>query len=202
MATVVTAIILCFINILLWIIFAIRFKKIFTTDEIIEKTREELNQMLADVNRNAERNITLIEDKIRELKSVAAEADRRLSVYKTELEKEDRSKALETKIESNVHAKTTKASVSTAAEKYLREQVQGDLFVSEPPKKRETATVQGVHPIPIISPQVYLSDNPIEPKKDFNTQVKEKYEKGESVEDIAAELGRSTQEVKFALEFS
>ena len=52
-----------------------------------------------------------------------------------------------------------------------------------------------------MNKKVYLSENPVVPQKDFNTLVKEKYDQGKSVEDIAAELGRSTQEVKFALEF-
>ena len=40
MAVIVTSVILCLINLILWIVLAIRFKKIFSTEEIIDKTKE------------------------------------------------------------------------------------------------------------------------------------------------------------------
>ena len=52
-----------------------KFNKLFSTDDIIENTRTELNRMILDVNRNAERNITLIEAKINDLKALIAKAD-------------------------------------------------------------------------------------------------------------------------------
>src|SRR5574344_2197582 len=216
MGVIIVATLLCLLNIILWIIFAAKFKKLFSTDDIIEKTRDELNHMIADVNRNADRNITLIEEKIKELKSVTAEAERRLALERSEEEKRMKVNALsleatqvteEKKSVSRIEtAKTMRPSRRTASnvDAYVNEQAQGDLFTTtgkknEPPAEENTDFIQK---IPVIVPKVYLSDNPVTPKKDFNTIVKEKYDQGESVEDIAAELNRSTQEVKFALEFS
>ena len=34
---------LCLVNVVLWIIFFIRFKKLFSTDKIIENTSEKMN---------------------------------------------------------------------------------------------------------------------------------------------------------------
>ena len=70
----------CILNIVLWIFFLSRYKSFFSTDEIIESTREELDRMIADVNRNAGRNIDIIEDRIKELKAVVAEADRHIAL--------------------------------------------------------------------------------------------------------------------------
>lgn len=210
MTVLITALILCLVNIILWIVLALRFKKIFSTDEIIEKTRDQLNKMLGDVNRNAERNITLIDEKIKQLKAVSAEADRRLSVVKTELEKNSRNLEMQNKIST---ASRSSVSASSAVEKYRREQSLGDLFnsydkeentvpekkISEDNSKKKE---ENSNKIPLITPQIYMTDKPVEPKKDFNTLVKEKSQQGLSVEEIAAELGRSISEVKFSLEFS
>ena len=51
----------------------IRFKRLFSTDKIIEKTREIMDNMLMDLNRNAERNVGLVNDSIKMLKDVQEE---------------------------------------------------------------------------------------------------------------------------------
>lgn len=208
MTVIITASILCLINVILWIILAIRFKKIFSTEEIIEKTRDELNKMLGDVNRNAERNITLIEEKIKQLKAVSAEADRRLAVVKSELEKNGKNLEIQNKILTNSKTQSSRSGSGnlSAAEKYRREQALGDLFSSSENKNEGIENESGLNSknsnkIPLITPQIYMTDKPVEPKKDFNTLVKEKSQQGLTVEEIAAELGRSISEVKFSLEF-
>ena len=51
-------------------------------------------------------------------------------------------------------------------------------------------------------PKVTVASEQIVPKKDFNKLVKELAAQGKTVEEIASELDRSTQEVKFTLEIS
>ena len=51
----------------------IRFRRLFSTDKIIEKTREIMDNMLMDLNRNAERNVGLVNDSIKMLKDVQEE---------------------------------------------------------------------------------------------------------------------------------
>ncbi len=76
---------LIIINLILWIVFAVKFKSFFSTEEVLEQTRTELNEMLSSINKNAERNIQLIDSKIKELKFVTAESDRRLKILKKEM---------------------------------------------------------------------------------------------------------------------
>ncbi|MBR4600057.1 MAG: hypothetical protein IKO39_08415, partial [Treponema sp.] len=63
MIVVFIAAFFCVLNISLWVALFLKFKKIFSTDDIISSTRDEMNSMIADINRNAGRNIELIEDK-------------------------------------------------------------------------------------------------------------------------------------------
>ena len=86
--SVILVCILCLINLFLWFLFFKKFNKLFSTDDIIESTKSELNKMILDVNRNAERNITLIESRINDLKSVIAEVDDRLSMVKSKQQKQ------------------------------------------------------------------------------------------------------------------
>ena len=45
------------ISVLIMIIILFKFKKLFSTDSIIEKTRDRMNKLIADINRNANNDI-------------------------------------------------------------------------------------------------------------------------------------------------
>ena len=52
------------------------------------------------------------------------------------------------------------------------------------------------------APDVYPATNPVVMKKDFNAEVQERYDRGETVEEIAVALSRSVTEVQFALDMN
>ena len=81
----ILAIVLILINLGLWFIFLIKFKSLFSTDDVIEKTRSEMEKLVKDINHNAETNINLIEDRIRKLKSIVKESDLKLQQIETRL---------------------------------------------------------------------------------------------------------------------
>jgi hypothetical protein len=83
----VLALFLITLNLLFWLIFLNRFKKLFSTADIINQARLEMKAMIDDVNRITSRNIDIIEEKIRKLKSASAEAERKITLAQTELEK-------------------------------------------------------------------------------------------------------------------
>ena len=59
---------LIIINIVFWIVFLAKFKKIFSTEDILLAVRNELDKMIADVNRNTARDLNLIDAKLKDLK--------------------------------------------------------------------------------------------------------------------------------------
>lgn len=67
-------------NIFAWIIILIRFKKLFSTDDIIADTKESCNSILKDLNSNVDRNITLIDRRIETLASLIKDADKRIKL--------------------------------------------------------------------------------------------------------------------------
>ena len=78
---------LCVFNIVTWLLFLRNFKKLFTTDGIIEAAKSECNKIVTDLNRNADRNITLIDGKINNLQGLIKEADRKIRLL-MDLEKQ------------------------------------------------------------------------------------------------------------------
>ena len=56
--------------------------------------------------------------------------------------------------------------------------------------------------IPIVVPKMQISETLIVPKKDTNEQIRELYEMGKTVDEIAERLGKSTTEVQFALDMN
>jgi hypothetical protein len=119
----------CVLNICLWCTFFIKFRKLFSTDDIIASTREQMDKMIADINHNAGRNIELIEDRIKQLKAVVVEADRHIEVAKRELESQKAAASYQQKIDSALNASRRQPMQSfgggnsgRVAQQYLRNQ--------------------------------------------------------------------------------
>lgn len=78
---------LCIFNILSWIVLLRKFKNLFTVDDVISSAKSEINKIVADLNNNASRDITIIEDKLATIDSVIKEADKRIRIL-MDLEKQ------------------------------------------------------------------------------------------------------------------
>ncbi len=215
----ITTICLILFNLIMWIIFALKFKRIFSIDDVRNEIRELTNSMYKACGKN----LDIVEDKIRQLKSVTAEAERKIALYKEQL-----SAAKGIAFQNVIDAENQKFRDKNArsARKSLKtedysEFFQDELFSSEPDTdidvpvsyvagsyKRNAVQKKAVErreetlvkKIPVIPTQFYLSENPIKIKKSFREQVAELHSKGFTDEEIATELKRSVQEVKFSLE--
>ncbi len=262
--SIVVIILLCVFNLVMWLVAMIRFRSLFSTDDILQKARDELNNMLMDINRNAERNISLIEDRIRLLKEVSAEADRHVAVLEGQLEVVKQSEEFKNRLESLIPSssevsstedgrkevqapgksrvqsakKKTPAVAKTAApvesaqpvqspekkisrvrsplDTYQQEQMHGldkaspsnlspnllgkdiiDLDVEQNPPARPVKKIPAR-----LSPEIINSKNPVKPKIPLKKQVEELHAQGMTVEEIAAQLEKSTTEINLILEFS
>lgn len=69
------------INIVLWIVFLIRFKKLFSTDAIIEKTRYQLNNLMKDIDNATDRDIQLAEETSKRLQNAVKEAEMKMNLF-------------------------------------------------------------------------------------------------------------------------
>lgn len=197
---------ICFINLLLWFLFFKKFNKLFSTDDIIENTRSELNKMILDVNRNAERNITLIESRISDLKAVIAQADTHLSLLKSEIETKRMAEDYKSKVESAVNKSMrpsykVEAYMKNASQK-KNPSAQQSLFQTENTVPLHEDLDSSYTEVPVLGSNVHLAEEPIVMKKTFNQEVNERYMRGETIEEIATALSRSVTEVQFALDMN
>lgn len=64
----------------MWVVFLRNFKKLFTTDDIRETTKKEIEMILRDFNRQTERNLSLLDNSISRIKSLNAEAEKKIKL--------------------------------------------------------------------------------------------------------------------------
>lgn len=72
---------ICLVNVLFWIIFLIRFKKIFSTDSIIEKTRDQLNKMISDIDKSTERDVYLSGEAAKRIQNLLDEEEKKMEMF-------------------------------------------------------------------------------------------------------------------------
>ena len=77
---------LTLVNLLLWLVFLVRFKKLFSADDIMTKFRDGMENILKDAERGTALSINVIDEKIREAKAIVAEAERKLALLRHELQ--------------------------------------------------------------------------------------------------------------------
>lgn len=76
------AIFLSLVTITLLSIFLIRFKKIFSTDNIIEKTKLYMDKMIKDINSQANRDLDLVRESSNRLKALLNESEHKMELFR------------------------------------------------------------------------------------------------------------------------
>ena len=76
------ALFISLVSLILMIVILVRFKKLFSTDAIIDKTKAQMNRVIMDVNNNANRDLELINDSSRRLRALLNEADKKMETFR------------------------------------------------------------------------------------------------------------------------
>lgn len=228
---------LCIFNVVMWIVFLRLFRKLFTTENIIEDTKAEYNKLVTDFNKNTKLNITVIDDRIRQMKALIAEADKKIRLLTEAETKSVAARNLQSAVsaasgnsgagsgsavrsprkkaqDAYTRNKTSQGFDSNSSFELTGEGVkevsmgkQNMLFDDEEPspsidtKATVNVTSHGDSwaEIPVVTPNVYVSDKPIVPKKDKKSRIVELFDSGYSIEEISSELKLTDTEVQFAL---
>ena len=69
------------VSVLIMIIILFKFKKLFSTDSIIEKTRDRMNKLITDINRNANNDIELLNESTRRIRVLLKDADEKMQSF-------------------------------------------------------------------------------------------------------------------------
>lgn len=211
----------------MWIVFLRNFKKLFTTEDIIESTKSEVNKILTDFNRNTERNISIYDNASARLRALNAETEKKIklmnemerssigaaglmakvsqSVNQTGAVNKHVSDAYNRNKSRNVKPKEDETVVLTlSGESAITEQK--TLFDEEPKHQKLDITVlddgASYKEIPVVVPPVYVPETPvIKPvsKSEIRENIVQLFDQGFDPDLIATQLGCSTTEVQFAL---
>lgn len=223
------AIFLSTISIILMVIILIKFKKIFTTDKIIEKTKNQMNRVIIDVNNNANRDIQLINEATKRTRALLNDADRKMDQFrqasqlldnkianaeKSSFNTPARSVIIENDYKTNINrydtVKTKKNNpyINPNDAYEIKKPNQQSLFDEENDNSifsdvtKVTDDGAAYKEVPLIITKIY--DDQVNEKKKSNKQIDEKVEKlfrqGMNVDDIAAELSCSIAEVQFIID--
>lgn len=216
------ALFISLVSLILMIVILVRFKKLFSTDAIIDKTKNQMNRVIMDVNNNANRDLELINESSRRLRALLNEAEKRMESFR-EAAQLLRNLIAETEKAGTGKEKKTNY-IDPDASYRLTDKApakQGTLFDEPEPKtilKDETVLTEdgaAYKEVPLIITKVY-DDKPgtseipktkpvfQAPKTKTDKSLKEKVEKlfnqGMQIDDIAAELSCPSSEVQFIID--
>ena len=212
------------VNVALWIVFIVRFKRLFSVDDVIEKARAEMDNILRDINNNTVRAIDIIEDRKKQLDRLIEEADRRIALAQSEEAKKKSLSALRDTLEKKTVPEVSRRAANTYKKNVPRSRPspdasyavtgEGEVFAETQhslfdDKREEVHTKAEMNvmgdgssytKVPVIKPDVYFSETPVVPKKNFAKQVLEMSEMGLTIEQIAKQLSCSKTEVQMILD--
>ncbi len=209
------------INVLSWVIlfhkFKVKFKTTFSVDKVMQDVNTTIASHIRELNSVTSRNFELADAKIKELKSVTKDAERRLAVLKRELDTTERAWEYQKKMafdqKNESHKESTKVSQKEVKKSQQKGSYQSDSHQRELEFTEKAKAELGILPlgesneaavvkIPVIEPEFYKAKDQISVKKDIRQQIKELSRAGLPVEEIASRTGKTVQEVVLILEIS
>ena len=211
---VILAVLLIILNLLGWLIFLKNFKRLFTTDNVINNAKSEINRIVIDLNGNTERNINLIDDRINRLRTIVAEAEKKIKLLEESEKRSVLAKDLRARVGGVSHEMPERLPVRTPADAYLKNSMpqtaesaaSGSMTTVPPtqmaPSSSEKAAlsepfIQGDAAVPVPSVSVVPLKKTV--KKDMKESIVSLFDMGFMIDEIAAKLGCSTTEVQFVL---
>jgi methyl-accepting chemotaxis protein len=75
-------IVLTLINIGLWLVFLLRFKRLFSTDKIIEKTKTRINEIEKQINTVTDRNLYIAKETTKNIETMLNDVDRKMELFR------------------------------------------------------------------------------------------------------------------------
>lgn len=193
------------INLILWAVFLIRFKRLFSTDQIIEKTEQKVNHFIKEIDMAADRDTYLAKETTKRIQNMLDDADRKMELFK-----EATNRLRDMIAEADKINKGQKYSFKPVVESDSAYEIniknskpeQGNLFENN--ENVETQDRGNSHEIPLIITKVVdnqphkLTDE--EKKKKMPELVRKMFREGVPAEEIAANLNCSITEVQFIID--
>jgi hypothetical protein len=175
-------------------------KKRTSVNELLNEYRTEVYRLIAEIDSKTDRDMLLVEDRIKKLNEVLEETDKRIAVYARELDRSRKGEALYSNLGRGIRAA-------------LNTQDEIDIAKNEPAVKPTAAITDKPPQLSIVRPNLEVqpppqSANPIQIVHDNNkgaskrfirAQIDELANQGVSQAEIASRLDISIAEVDLAM---
>ncbi len=177
----------------------------------IARVRREIGALIVELDGSADRNITVIEDRLRELKDCIAEADKRIVMLSNESARASATavsslpqayrtavRAPQHVLEPTLHSEQVAQPPRATASSPIQAS-QPPIQASQPPIQASQPTVSDA-PVPAPSvPFIRFSEKPLVFEDSFSERVARLYKRGFSSDIIAAKLKATIAEVDLAI---
>ena len=201
-----------FVNLILWAIMLIRFKRLFSTDKIIEKTEQKLNHLIKEIDMAADRDTYLAKETSKRIKKEIEEAERKMELFQ-----EATNRLRDMIAEADKINKGQKYTIKPAVDPDAAYEItmnnkkpeQGNLFEQNNDtysNLRDKKSIDGaaVQEVPLIITKVF-DEHPdkmtdAEKKKNLSMNVRRLFSEGLSADEISKKLNCSITEVQFIID--
>lgn len=208
--SIILLIILIFTNLFLWFLFFRKLKTTYNPESLLINIRDEVNKLLIEINREADRDITIIEERTKQLKNLIEEADKKIVlnneiIQKSNVEKEvlnqlnqyssigknsNQKESIE-KPYSLLNEYKKNSSMDSSLMESKQEEENLDLFNTT---EKALTKEEPIH--------ITFSSDPIVPKLNIKQEIIRMAKEGLSSEIIATKLNVSVREVELIIDIS
>jgi hypothetical protein len=166
----------------IWFILRARIRRFLELENLLAGVREEARALIIELNETADRNVSLVEDRMKSLRELLDEADRRIGVVKRELGARV--------VEREIYAKLNRRRPIVPNG--------GALNGVTPADPSAAAADRAVPAEPL--PEVLSAHDRIDPVKSPRERAVELHRSGFSTDLIAAKIGATVAEVELMIE--
>ncbi len=199
--------------VLMFLYFRYRIRREFHPDRMLESIRQETELLIADLNKTADRNIQVMEDRVKRLKEQISQADRRITLLKRDRERMDARQGLytslgrsagmgETGMGETVMGKTVMGKTVLPGEDQNRKNSadnRRDTGAVEEPAETEDSGAEGAGATEPGAAESGVEGAGGPGEEELSEQVRRLYSQGFSADMIARKLQASVSEVELII---
>jgi uncharacterized small protein (DUF1192 family) len=194
---------------LIWFLVKAKVKRYLELENLLSGVRDEARELILELNETADRNVSLVEDRMIALHSLLDEVDRRIGVQKREIEKGDAEREVYAKLNKRrpivpeVHMRPQEPTPQTPPmqEAISHEKSQASNTVQRPPSDAPITLSLGSDAQGNRSfPDVWMADEPLSIAKSRREEALDLHRRGISADLIAARLGATVAEIELLVE--
>ncbi len=166
----------------IWFLIKARVARYLELENLLAGVRDEARALVLELNETADRNVSLVEDRMKALRSLLEEVDKRIGLGHRELDARA--------AEREVYAKLAKR----------RPIVPGAVAEAEAPITLSLGPAAEAQAAPRPGPEVLVSDDLLLSSRTKREEAVELYRRGISADLIAARLGATVAEIELLVE--